>query len=99
MGILHDLTNQVYYRIAYIRPSIGEVEEDNRIPDISIITLDKNLIKIGEDFFKGKTYDNTMIFVTSRGLNIARKDLYSEDENYLIFEVFAPKEIQSSEVK
>jgi hypothetical protein len=98
-GILFDPNNQVYYRIAFIRPNIADVEEGNRVPDISIITLDRNLKKIGEDLFLGKTYDNTMIFVTSRGLNIARKDLYSKDENYLEFEVFSPKEIQSSNVK
>jgi hypothetical protein len=98
-GILYDDVNHVFYRIAYIRPDINEVKVGNRLPNFSIITLDKNLVKIGEDFFDGKIYDNSMIFVTSKGLNIARKDLYEKNENYLEFEVFSPKEIQSSEVK
>ena len=89
-GILYDEFNHVYYRVAYLRPSLEEVKAGNKAPDFSIITLDENLEKIGEDYFDQKTYDNTMIFVSSKGLNIARKDLFYENEELIQFEVFKP---------
>lgn len=98
-GILYDDVNHVFYRIAYLRPDINEVKAGNRLPNFSIITLDKNLVKVGEDFFDGKIYDNSMIFITSKGLNIARKDLYEKNEDEILFDIFIPYGLQPSEVK
>lgn len=89
-GILYDEFNKVYYRIVYLRPNLEEVKAGNKAPNFSIITLDENLQKIGEDFFDQKTYDNSMIFVSSKGLNIARKDLFYENEELIQFEIFKP---------
>lgn len=89
-GILFDQFNNFYYRIAYIRPTIEEVKSGKTAANFSIIIFDQNLKKIGEDYFSSKKYDNTMIFVTSKGLNIARKDLYNENEDLLQFEILTP---------
>ncbi|GAB2631394.1 DUF4221 family protein [Belliella aquatica] len=87
-GLLIDSFKQYVVRIAYIRPSLFQVQEGNKIPDFSIIISDNELNRLGEFKFDGKIYDCVNIFITEEGINIFRKDLYKEDENYLFFETF-----------
>ncbi|WP_425636223.1 DUF4221 family protein [Algoriphagus yeomjeoni] len=91
-GILYDQFRNFYYRIAYIRPTVEDVKSGKTIPELSIIILDKDLNKVGEDIFSSKIYDNSLIFVSATGLNIARRDLYETDENFIVFDTFIPKE-------
>ncbi|MCE7055730.1 DUF4221 domain-containing protein [Algoriphagus sp. AGSA1] len=95
-GILYDQFRNYYYRIAYIRPTIDEVKSGKTIPELSIIILDENLNKVGEDLFSSKIYDNSLLFISSSGLNIARKDLFEADENFIFFDTFIPKGIKDS---
>ncbi len=89
-GILTDKWNNLIYRIAYIRPTLAEVQGGIKIPDFSIIILNQKFEKVGEMKFDGKIYDCSMIFISADGLNIFRKDLYSQNEDFLSFEVFSP---------
>lgn len=88
-GLLVDEKKEMIYRIAYIRPSLEKVQNGDRIPDFSVIVLDENLKKLAEKRFDGKIYDCEMIFVSDEGLNIFRKDLYLQDENFMSFEVWS----------
>ena len=88
-GLLVDEQREMLYRIAYLRPSLEEVQRGDRIPDFSVIVLDKNLNKLTEKRFDGKIFDCEMIFVSDEGLNIFRKDLYLKDENFMSFEVWS----------
>lgn len=88
-GLLVDEQREILYRIAYLRPSLDKVQSGDRIPDFSVIVLDKNLIKLAEKRFDGKIFDCEMIFVSDEGLNIFRKDLYQNDENFMSFEVWS----------
>jgi hypothetical protein len=90
-SIMYDKYRNLYYRVANIRPDIEVVRSGNRFPSLSIIILDANLQKVGEDFFDSKTYHHSMFFVSREGLNIARKDKMQIDEDHLYFEVFKPK--------
>jgi hypothetical protein len=87
-GLLIDSFKQYVIRIAYIRPSLFQVQEGNKIPDFSIIISDNELNRLGEFKFDEKIYDCVNIFITEEGINVFRKDLYKEDENYLFFETF-----------
>ena len=88
-GLLVDEKREMLYRIAYLRPSLDKVQSGDRIPDFSVIVLDKNLNKLAEKRFDGKIFDCEMIFVSAEGLNIFRKDLYLQDENFMSFEVWS----------
>ncbi len=94
-GLLYDRFEGNYYRIAYLRPSEDDYQNGQRLPDFSLIILDQNLKKIGEKRFSSKQYDPSMIFISQDGVNLLRKDLYDENENFLSFEVFEIKEINN----
>lgn len=89
-GLLADPLGKYLYRIAYLRPSLEEVQLGNTMADFSVIVLDQELKVVGEQKFDGKVYDNSLIFTSPKGIHIFRKDLYAEDEQYLPFEVFQP---------
>ncbi|MGW8124066.1 DUF4221 family protein [Roseivirga echinicomitans] len=86
--IIYDSYRNVYYRIAYLRPSIDMLRLGQRTIDFSISILDENFIKIGERKFDGKIYRSSMILVGSLGLNIARIDLYNDDQDLLSYDIF-----------
>jgi len=45
---------------------------------------------LGEKLFSGKIYDPFKVFYSSQGIHIFRKDLYQENEDEIVFEVFVP---------
>jgi hypothetical protein len=96
-GILYDRFNRIYYRIAYLRPSLDRVESGEQTPDFSIIILNEQFEKIGERVFKKNVYDPSKIVATSLGLLIGRRDFYAKDENFMVFEVFRPSSIKNLE--
>lgn len=88
LRIIYDPYRNVYYRIAYIRPSIESLRTGNRNIDFSISILDANFIKKGERKFNGQIYKSSMVLLSSEGLNIARKDLYDSNEDLLSYTIF-----------
>ncbi len=94
-SIIYDKYKDIYYRIAYIRPSLFDYRSGNRTVDISLIILDKNLKKVGEQKIDGKIYDISMLFVSNKGINIARKDLFEKNENFISYDLFSivPKKL------
>lgn len=89
-GIIFDKNRNVYYRLALIRPSKEKVLQGDKEFSFSIIIMDENFKKIGENLFSTKIYDPSTIFLTSEGLNFFRKDIYEQDEDIIQFEIFAP---------
>jgi len=87
-GLLYDQFRNVYYRIVYARPTLEEVKGGDWIPDISIITFNQQFQILSEILLEKEKYDPSMIGVSKDGLLIARKDLYSNDENNLTLEIF-----------
>lgn len=87
-SVLYDEFKDLYYRIAYIRPTLERVQANDAIPDFSIIILNNQFEKVGEMLFEHELYDCTKIFISQGGINIARSDLYDVNENYLQFELF-----------
>lgn len=93
-SILYDEFKDLYYRIAYVRPSLERIKANETIPDFSILVLNNQFEKVGEKLFERELYDGTKIFISQRGINIARSDLYDSDEDYLQFELFEVVEVE-----
>jgi DNA-binding XRE family transcriptional regulator len=87
-GLLYDQFRNVYYRIVYARPTLDEVKNGDWIPDISIITFDRQFQILSEILLEKEKYDPSMMGISRNGLLIARKDLFSNDENNLSLEIF-----------
>jgi len=77
-----------YYRIVYIRPSQGDVTTGKKIPDFSVIVFDEKHQIQGEQRFSSSKFDHTLVMATEGGLAIARKDLYDENNEELVFSIF-----------
>ncbi len=88
--IIYDEYNNYYYRFALVRPTLEEKRRGVVFPDFSIIILNKNFEKLGEQVFSSSVYDNNTVGVTDKGLLIARKDLYNTNEDEITFSVFNP---------
>lgn len=93
-SIKYDPYRNLFYRIVHVRPDLETVKTSNRIPDISIMILTNDFKKVGEVSFDGNVYNHSMIFVSKEGLNLARKDLYRQNENLITFETFRPDELR-----
>jgi len=87
-SIKFDLYRNIYYRIAYLRPSADSVKMGYRTPDFSLIISDKDMSKIAEVKFSGEKYDPSMHFIAHDGYYIARKDRYAKEEDKLVFTRF-----------
>ena len=83
--IIADSYNSLYYRVAYIRPTLERLRSGSSTPDFSISILNKEFEKIGEQFFDGKVHRASMIFLGKSGLYIGRSDLYSKNEDTMSF--------------
>jgi hypothetical protein len=92
-SIIYDPFRDLYYRMALIRPSIEAGRNGDLKPDFSIIILDSNFKKLGEQFFSKERYDPSSVFFSSVGINIFRRDLYQKNEEKAFFEVFIPDEV------
>lgn len=88
-SIKYDKYRNVFYRIVHVRRTKEEVRLNNLLfsPNISIILLDSNYVKIGEVLLDGGKYHHVMIDVCKEGLAIARRDYYKKNENELVFEI------------
>jgi len=86
--VMYDEFRDLFYRIAYIRPSQAELEAGRSITNFSVIILTSNFEKVGEQYFDGLKYRPDMILVSKQGLLLARSDLYQENEELLSFSVF-----------
>jgi len=87
-ALMYDEFRDLFYRIAYIRPSQAELEAGRSITNFSVIILSSNFEKVGEQYFDGLKYRPDMILVSKQGLLLARSDLYKENEELLSFSVF-----------
>ncbi|MFO7825576.1 MAG: DUF4221 family protein [Cyclobacterium sp.] len=94
-GIYYDQNQNLFYRVALIRPSLEKLSV-SRAPDFSIIVLNERFEKLGERLFSSKVYDPSKIFLSSTGINLFRRDMYNENENKIAIEVFGPAEIRDN---
>ena len=87
--IIYDAYRDVYYRFVFLRASHKDPKEPGfGRTDISLIVLNTNFEKLGEFKFSTKKYFFGSIGVTEKGLWVARKDLYAENEDEITFSVF-----------
>ncbi|MEC7755608.1 MAG: hypothetical protein VYB44_16370 [Bacteroidota bacterium] len=86
--IISDNYNDLFYRIAYIRPSTEEFKLGQKMTNSAISIINSDFKKIGEKFFDSSKYDPSSILVCKEGILIARSDLYKTDEDNLTFELF-----------
>jgi hypothetical protein len=91
-GIIHDERRKLFYRVALIRPSIETVISGDRRFSFSIIIFNENFEKVGETKLPTDKYDPSSIFLTMDGLAIFRKDLYSDNEDVLAFDILLPND-------
>lgn len=91
-GIIYDEWRELFYRVALIRPSIETVISGDRRFSFSIIIFNENYEKVGETKLPNDKYDPSSIFLTRDGLAVFRKDLYSENEDMLVFDVLVPED-------
>ncbi len=90
-GIYYDQNHNLYYRVALIRPPLEKLF-DSEGPDFSIIILDEHFEKLGEHFFSSQLYDPSKILMSSKGINLFRKDVHGSNENKIVIEIFEPVE-------
>ncbi|MEL6699084.1 MAG: DUF4221 family protein [Bacteroidota bacterium] len=93
--LIYDKYRNVYYRLTYLRPDKDEVKKGNSTPDFTIIICNTDFQKVGEVFFDGEKYNNSMISVARQGLAIARKDLYKRNDDYISYNFFDLVSIES----
>jgi hypothetical protein len=91
-GIIYDEWRELFYRVALIRPSIETVISGDRRFSFSIIIFNENYEKVGETKLPNDKYDPSSIFLTMDGLAIFRKDLYSDNEDVLAFDILLPND-------
>ncbi|MHA7131657.1 DUF4221 family protein [Algoriphagus namhaensis] len=92
-GLIYDHWRNIFYRIAILRPSRDQVLKGDKKFSFSIITFNENFEKVGESPFTTSTHDPSSIFLTKEGLAIFRKDLYLQNEDLFIFDLFIPRNI------
>jgi hypothetical protein len=92
-GIIYDEWRELFYRVALIRPSIETVISGDRRFSFSIIIFNENYEKVGETKLPNDKYDPSSIFLTRDGLAVFRKDLYSKNEDILVFDVLLPDDL------
>ena len=93
MTMMYNNVEDVYYRLTYVRPNLEQVQSKTGKTDFSVIILDKTFKKLGEERFSSDIYDTWMILNSELGLLLARKDLYAENEDELVFSIFNLEEI------
>ncbi len=86
-GILSDWSNGYYYRIG-IQPNTYADFSKGIFPNTIIIAMDDTFNKILEHEMNPTTYQYDMSFVGKKGLYIANKEKYNEDDNFLTFDIF-----------
>lgn len=89
-GLIYDHWRNIFYKIAILRPSRDKVLAGDKKFSFSIITFNENFEKVGESPFTTNTHDPSSIFLTRKGLAIFRKDLYLQNEDLFVFDLFNP---------
>ncbi|MFC4634543.1 DUF4221 family protein [Dokdonia ponticola] len=86
-GILSDWSNDYYYRIG-IQPNTYADFSKGIFPNTIIMVMDDTFNKILEHEMNPTEYQYDMSFVGEKGLYIANKEKYNEDDNFLTFDIF-----------
>ena len=87
-GIIHDSYRSLTYRLTQYPFDTDLVENGMRKMKSSIIVLNAEFEKIGEQDINTDEYDLSMIYVSEEGLNIASKKKFKENESFLVFDTF-----------
>ena len=87
-GIIHDSYRSLTYRLTQYPFDTDLVENGMRKMKSSIIVLNADFEKIGEQDIDTDEYDLSMIYVSEEGLNIASKKKFKENESFLVFDTF-----------
>ncbi len=90
-AIKYDPYRQMYYRFAFLPVEDPATQPTVLHGKIAIIILDNNFQKVGE-YVLPNGYNHLMSFVGKAGLHIASRTKYSQDENFLTFDIFVPVE-------
>jgi len=90
-AIKYDPYRKMYYRFAFLPVEDIATQPTVFYGKITIIILDQHFQKVGE-YLLPNGYDHTVSFVGKAGLHIASRIKYSQDENFLTFDIFVPVE-------
>jgi len=90
-SIKYDPYRKMYYRFAFLPVEDIATQPSVFYGKIAIIILDEYFLKVGE-YILPKGYNHLMSFVGKAGLHIASRTKYSQDENFLTFDIFVPVE-------
>ncbi len=99
-AIYYDKFRDVFYRIAITPPTLDQyLTEKKAVQHYSIITLNRDLKKIGETIIDHEKYDLTGLFISPAGLCIFNNEKYAQNEDQLSFDVFVLEEIKDEQMK
>ncbi|OEK04334.1 hypothetical protein [Roseivirga misakiensis] len=87
-GVIHDPYRGVTYRVTQYPFDKALFKDGMRKMKSSIIILDRNFQKIGEQDIDPDEYDLKMMYVNKDGLNIASKKKFKVNEEVLTFDIF-----------
>lgn len=86
-AIFYDKYRNIYYRIAFLRPSKSQFNAGIKKPASSVIVVNDKFEKLCEVPLS-KDYDGNIFFISPDGLNILNYKAYLNNENLLTFSVF-----------
>lgn len=89
-GIKYDPFRRIYYRFGVVGRSLKEFSS-GILPTFFVIILNEKMSKIGQHVFEKGEYPS-MCFITEKGLYIANKNKYLENEDSLIFNIYLPNQ-------
>lgn len=87
-SVTYDPYQKLTYRVALIPNPKESFNYGIRNMQVSIIILDENYERVGEFKLDRDKYDSRMMFVSSKGLHIANRSSFAQNEGKLQFDVF-----------
>ncbi len=97
-AIIFDKFRNVYYRFAHLPISSDDLSSrdmnKSRIKHTSVIILDADFNKIGENLIPRFSYTETMFFVTREGLHLGKWETSINHEDTLTFGVFQLEKVK-----
>jgi len=92
--IRYDKFRDIYYRVAFIRPTEYEILKGNSKLHFSIIVFDNKLNRLGEtELFSSSIYNTSKIVIFPEGLGLIRRDKYDKNDSELTFSIFKIEEV------
>lgn len=90
-AIIYDSYQELYYRIVQLPSSDSKYKFSPKLfKGTSLIIMNSQFKIIGEDLLPNE-YDPYMFFVNEKGLHLANKSKYDQDEDNMVFDIFKTK--------